>query len=281
MNTKKIDFNQLKEQAIKRLKNNADLTGNDGVFTPIIKAVIEEALEQELREHIANSKGKNHKNGKAPKTVKTAYGPINIEPSRDRQGTFKPDFLAKRQTTLGKSLDYKIINLYARGMSYTDIRSHLQELYGLDVSEALMSNITDSIVNDAKEWQNRPLEELYVILWLDASYFKVRENGRVVKKAVYSIIGLNTRGRKELLGMYVDSSESASFWRKVLNELQSRGVKDVLIACIDNLKGFKEAIASVFPNAVIQQCVVHKIRNSMGSISEKDRKLYGTSKTGI
>ena len=274
MNTKKIDFNQLKQEAIYRLRNNAELSGNDGVFTPIIKAVIEEALEQELQEHLEQGEGKNRKNGKARKTIKTAYGTIDIEPSRDRDGSFQPVFLPKRQTTLGKSLDTKIISLYARGMSQADISDHIQELYGIQASKALISNITDAVMDDAKEWQNRPLEEVYTILWLDASFFKVRENGRVIKKAVYSIIGLDITGRKQLLGMYINDTESASFWRKVLNELQARGIKDVLIACIDNLSGFKKAISAVSPDTVIQQCIVHKIRNSMGSVSSKDSKAF-------
>jgi len=274
MNKKKIDYNKLIEKAINCLKKNAELTGVNGAFAPIIKAILEEFLEQELLEHIAKGEGKNRKNGKAPKTVKTAYGPVEIEPSRDRNGTFEPEVLAKRQRTLGNSLDHKIISLYARGMSYDDIKSHLLELYGLEVSAGLISNITSKIMQKAEEWQNRPLEKTYTILWLDASIFKVRENGRVVKKAVYSIIGLNIKGHKDLLGMYINSTESASFWRKVLNSLQSRGIKDVLIACIDNLKGFKKAIEAVFPDTVIQQCIVHKVRNSMGSISEKDRKPF-------
>ena len=274
MTKHKIDLNQLKEQAIYRLRNNAELSGHDGVFTPIIKAIIEEALEQEMQEHLAKGEGKNRKNGKARKTIKTAYGTIDIEPSRDRDGSFEPIFLPKRQTTLGKSLDQKIISLYARGMSQADIADHMQELYGMSASKALISNIVDTVKDTAKEWQNRPLEEVYTILWLDASFFKVRENGHVINKAVYSIIGLDTTPHKQLLGMYINNTESASFWRKVLNELQARGVKDVLIACIDNLSGFKKAINAVFPDTIIQQCIVHKIRNSMGSISTKDSKPF-------
>ncbi len=270
----KINYNKLIANAIKGLKNKNELSGENGVFTPIIKAVIEAALEEELRAHIGNSEEKNRKNGKARKSVKTAYGQIEIEPSRDRLGTYEPQFLAKRQTTLGKSLDHKVVSLYAKGISQADIVDYLKQLYGIDASKALISNITDNIIAKAREWQNRPLDEKYIILWLDASFFKVRENGKVVKKAVYSILGLNIRGHKELLGMYIAETESASFWLKVLNELVARGVKDVFIACIDNLKGFKEAIRTVFPKTVIQQCVVHKIRNTMGSVSTKDKKEF-------
>ena len=271
---KQTNYNELIRNAIKGLKNNSELSGEDGVFTPIIKAVIEQALNEELNTHIAETKGKNRKNGRVQKAVKTTYGKIPVEYGRDRDGSYKPVFLAKRQTTLGKSLDHKIISLYAKGMSQGDIAEHLKELYGIDASKALISSITDAVIAEAKEWQNRPLDDLYALLWLDASFFKVRENGKVVSKAVYSILGLDMNGHKNLLGMYIAQKESASFWRNVLNELTARGVKDVLIACIDNLKGFNEAIKSVFPQAVVQLCVVHKIRHTMGAVSHKNKKMF-------
>lgn len=273
MTQKKTDWNQLKEEAINRLRSSGELSGPEGALRPLIKDLLETALEAELREHLTHD-DTNRKNGKTRKQLKSDYGSIDLETSRDRNSSFEPQLVKKRERTLGSSLNNKIIALWAKGMSYSDIRGHIDEMYGMELSEATLTGITDSIVPKVKEWQNRPLESVYPIVWLDAIHFKVKEDGRIVNKAVYGILGVNQQGIKELLGMYLGASESASFWLNVLTELQNRGVEDILIACIDNLTGFKDAIGSVFPKTEIQQCIVHQVRNSMRYIPEKDSKEF-------
>lgn len=275
MTHKSKDWDILKREAISRLRSSGELSGSNGAIQPLIKEIIEAALESELQEHLSQDSS-NRKNGKSTKKVKSDYGSIELESSRDRHSNFEPKIVKKRQRTLGNALDKKILALWSKGMSYSDIRSHMDELYGMELSEATLSTITDSIIPKVREWQNRPLEGVYPVVWLDAIHFKVKEEGRIVSKAVYGILGVNQEGVKELLGMYLGVNESASFWLTVLTELQNRGVEDILIACIDNLSGFKEAITSVFPETEIQQCIVHQVRNSMRYIPEKDKKEFLT-----
>ena len=275
MTHKSKDWDILKREAISRLRSSGELSGSNGAIQPLIKEIIEAALEAELQEHLSQDSS-NRKNGKSTKKVKSDYGSIELESSRDRHSNFEPKIVKKRQRTLGNALDKKILALWSKGMSYSDIRSHMDELYGMELSEATLSTITDSIIPKVREWQNRPLEGVYPVVWLDAIHFKVKEEGRIVSKAVYGILGVNQEGVKELLGMYLGVNESASFWLTVLTELQNRGVEDILIACIDNLSGFKEAITSVFPETEIQQCIVHQVRNSMRYIPEKDKKEFLT-----
>ena len=273
MNKTKHNLETLTKKAIDKLRNGAELSGENGAFTPIIKMIVEAALEAELQDHLKQD-STNRKNGKAPKIIKTTYGKVPIEPSRDRKGTFDPEFIKKRSLTLGRSIDDKVIALAARGMSHADISEYVRDMYGIDASKALISQITDNVISHVKEWQNRTLEKLYVVVWLDAIHFKVKEEGRVITKAVYCLMGLNQKGRKELLGMYIGKNESATYWLKVLNDLKSRGVEDILIACIDNLKGFKEAIGSVFPQTDIQQCLVHQVRNSAQHVASSVKKEF-------
>lgn len=273
MTHKSKDWDILKREAVSRLRSSGELSGSNGAIQPLIKEIIEAALEAELQEHLSQDSS-NRKNGKSTKTVKSDYGSIELESSRDRHSNFEPKIVKKRQRTLGNALDKKILALWSKGMSYSDIRSHMDELYGMELSEATLSTITDSIIPKVREWQNRPLEAVYPVVWLDAIHFKVKEEGRIVSKAVYGVLGVNQEGVKELLGMYLGVNESASFWLTVLTELQNRGVEDILIACIDNLSGFKEAITSVFAETEIQQCIVHQIRNSMRYIPEKDKKEF-------
>lgn len=266
------DWNELKKEAINRLRASKELSGKDGALIPLIKDLLETALDSELTEHLKEEKADNRRNGKTSKTLKSDYGPVELQTSRDRQATFEPQLVKKRQTTLGSALNSKILALWSKGMSYSDISDHVAELYGLEVSESTLTGITDALIPKVKEWQNRPLDAVYPIVWLDAIHFKVREDGRVINKAVYCVLGLNQQGKKELLGMYLGQNESASFWLNVLSELKNRGVEDILIACIDNLQGFKEAISSIYPQTELQQCIVHQIRNSMRYVSYKDRK---------
>jgi len=273
MTKKKTDWNELKEEAVSRLRTSGELSGSEGALRPLIKELLETALEAELQDHLSSEKG-NRKNGKVSKQIKSDYGSIELENSRDRNSSFEPQLIKKRQRTLGSSLDKKILALWGKGMSYSDIRDHVDDMYGMNLSEATLSGITDSIIPKVKEWQNRPLEAIYPVVWLDAIHFKVKEEGRIISKAVYGILGVNQHGVKDLLGMYLGASESASFWLNVLTELQNRGVEDILIASIDNLSGFKEAVSSVFPRTEIQQCIVHQVRNSMRYIPEKDSKEF-------
>lgn len=269
-----FDFEAFKKQAASRLKSGESLLGKEGVFTPLIKQFLEEAMEGELESHIEEVEVPNRKNGKGKKQVKTPIGNIEISTPRDRNGTFDPEILPKRHKTLGVDLDRQIIALYARGGSYSDIRDYLSEMYDLDISPATISRVTDKIMPLLQEWRNRPLESIYPFVWLDAIHYKVRHEGRVVSRAVYCIIGLNQDGIKDLLGMYVGESEGSRFWLQVLTDLQNRGVRDIFIASIDNLQGFADAIESIFPQSEVQLCIVHQIRNSQKYVSWKDLRAF-------
>lgn len=248
------------------------------VMAPLIKRILESGLEGELKHHLSSERSKgdlsNRRNGKAPKQLRSEYGMIEVCPSRDRNGTFEPELVGKRDRHLGLGLEKKILGLYGLGMSYADIRHHLKELYGVEMSDGQLNSITEEVHGSLETWRNRPLEPLYVIAWLDAMRYKVRENGRVVNKSVYFVIGVDLEGHKDVLGFYVGDHESAKFWLSVLTNLQGRGVKDLLIACTDNLVGFAEAIQSVFPNSEVQLCVVHQMRNSMKFIPYKDYRNF-------
>lgn len=276
-----FDFEAFKKQAASRIKKGETLLGKDGVFTPLLKEFLEEAMSGELEAHIEEQEVANRKNGKGRKQVKTPVGNVEIETPRDRNGTFEPEIIAKRQKTLGVDLDRQIIALYARGASYSDIRDHLSELYDLDVSPATISRVTDKILPLIQEWRSRPLERVYPFVWLDAIHYKVRHEGRVVNRAVYCIIGLNQDGYKELLGMYIGENEGAKFWLQVLTDLQNRGIEDIFIASIDNLQGFAEAIETIFPQTEVQLCVVHQIRNSQKYLSYKDVKPFMKDLQGV
>ena len=267
------DWDNLAHEALLKLQNGEDLTGKNGAMTALAKALIEASLEGELDAHLEEASG-NRRNGKTGKQLKTGHGTIELSTSRDRNGSFEPELVKKRQTTLGKGLDNKIIALYARGMSYQDICDHLEDLYGTSVSESSLTAITDKVIPVVKEWQSRPLEAIYPVVWLDAIHYKVREDGRILTKAVYCILGVNLSGKKGLLGMYLAERESASFWLSVLTELQNRGIEDIFIACIDNLSGFKEAISSIFPKTEVQLCVVHQVRNTLKYIAHRDQKIF-------
>ena len=281
MEKQSFDFEAFKKQAATRIKNGETLLGREGVLTPLLKEFLEGALEGELEAHIEEGEESNRKNGKGKKQVKTPVGVVDIATPRDRNGTFEPEIVAKRSKTLGVDLDRQIIALYARGASYGDIRDHLSEMYDLDVSPATISRVTDKILPLIQEWRNRPLEAVYPFVWLDAIHYKVRHEGRVVTRAVYCIIGLNQDGYKELLGMYIGENEGAKFWLQVLTDLHNRGVCDIFIACIDNLQGFAEAIESIFPQAEVQLCVVHQIRNSHKYLSHKDVKAFMKDLQGV
>ena len=258
-------------EALDKLQQGKELSGKDGALRPLIKRLLEVSLDAELDEHVGKSKT-NRRNGRGRKTVKTSQGPVDIDTVRDRDGSFEPQIIGKRQTTLGPSVDNKILSLYAMGMSYRDIREHVDEMYGLSLSPATLTAITDQIWPEVQAWRERPLDRKYACVWLDAMHYKVREEGVVEKRAVYMVLARKLNGHKELLGFYVSKSESAKFWMQVLNDLQQRGVEDILICCIDNLKGFVQAIESVFPKTDVQLCIVHQVRNSMRYVPWSDQR---------
>lgn len=271
-----LDYEQMKRKALEQLRSGKSLYGKDGAFAPLLKSFLDSALEAELSSHLDEDErlSGNRKNGKTSKEIKTSSGIISVQTPRDRNSTFEPEIIRKRETILAESLESKIIGMYGLGMSLRDISKHIKDMYGTDISHTTLSSITDKIIPEVKEWQSRPLESLYTIVWLDAMHYKVKEDHRMVSHAVYNILGINRDGRKELLGMYVSQSEGANFWLSVLTDLQNRGVKDILIACIDNLNGFPEAISAVFPKVEIQTCIVHQIRNSLKYVASKDQKAF-------
>ncbi|HET6541994.1 MAG TPA: IS256 family transposase, partial [Chryseolinea sp.] len=278
MSKKEEQFNleEIKKKALEQFRSGKSLYGKDGAFAPMLKSFLESALEGELDSHLDEEErgGGNRKNGKTSKTVPTSDGPVELETSRDRNATFEPELVKKREAVLADTLEKKILGMYGLGMSFRDISSHLKEMYDADISHATLSAITDRIIPTIKEWQARPLERVYCIVWLDAMHYKVKDEGRVVSRAVYHILGINIEGGKELIGMYVSESEGSNFWLGVLSDLRNRGVEDILIASIDNLKGFAEAIQTTFPKAEIQSCIVHQIRNSIKYFASKDQKAF-------
>lgn len=255
-----------------------DLTGEDGLFRRLKKALLERALGAELTHHLGYEKGDpagrgtgNSRNGTSSKALLTDDGEIEIEVPRDRAGTFEPVIVAKGQTRFD-GFDEKIISLYGRGMTVREIQGHLAELYGTEVSPDLISKVTDAILEEVREWQSRPLESIYPVVFFDALRVKIRDEGMVKNKAVYVVLGMTASGEKDVLGLWIEQTEGAKFWLKVMNDLRNRGVADLLIAVVDGLKGFPEAINSVFPKAMVQTCIVHLIRNSLSFVSWKDRK---------
>lgn len=267
---------ELEKKALEQFISGKSLFGKDGAFAPMLKNFIEKALESEMEGHLdgqERSKG-NKRNGKGKKTIKSGFGTFDIETPQDRLSSFEPELVKKRQSILADNLSDKIIGLYGLGMSYRDISSHIKEMYDTEISHTVLSQITDRIIPDVKAWQNRPLEALYCIVWLDAMHYKVKVDGKIVHKALYNILGINAEGRKEILGIYLSESEGANFWLQVLTDLNNRGLKDILIACTDNLKGFTSAILSVFPKAEVQLCIVHQIRNSLKYVASKDQKNF-------
>jgi len=241
--TQSFDFNK----ALAELQSGKGLTGEDGVLTPLIKQLTEAALRAELEQHLESDLQPNRKNGTSKKTVKSSVGQFELETPRDRAGSFEPQLVKKNQTKLTPEIDQKVLSMFALGMSYRDIRSHIQEMYGIEVSEATITAVTDQLIPELKAWQSRSLDALYPFIWLDAIHYKIKENGGYVSKAVYTVLGINIEGRKELLGLYVSESEGANYWLSVLTDLHNRGVSDILIACVDGLKGFPEAIGTIYP----------------------------------
>lgn len=272
----KINWEEFSKAAAEQIRQGKPLTGNGGIFTPLIKQVIEAALEGELDAHLQETreKTKNRRNGHTQKNLKSSMGGIEIFAPRDRNGSFEPQSIEKRQTMLPSDLEDKIMGLYGLGMSYNDIQTHLSEMYGISISDGTINSITDRVIPAIREWQSRPLERIYAIVWMDAIHFKIREDGQVITKAVYSILGVNMKGEKEVLGLYIGHNESATFWLQVLSDLRQRGIEDILISSIDNLRGFGDAIENIFPKTEVQLCIVHQVRNSIKYIPWKHYREF-------
>ena len=269
---------ELLDQLLSNYKTPEDLTGDDGLFKQLKARLLERVLEAEMTDHLGYEKhdpvGRelpNARNGVSRKTLKTDGGELEIQVPRDRDATFDPKLVRKRQTRF-TGFDDKILALYARGMTVRDIQGHLEEMYGVEVSPDLISKATSAVMEDVIAWQNRPLDPVYPIVYLDALVVKVRDQGVVRNKSVYLALGVSVHGTKEVLGLWIEQTEGAKFWLKVVNELKNRGVQDILVACCDGLKGFPDAIESAFPQATVQTCIVHMIRNSLRFVSWKDRK---------
>jgi len=269
---------ELLDELLSGVKTPDDLLGDGGVFRQLKKALLERALGAELTHHLGYEKGTptgraraNSRNGRSAKTVLTDDGEIDLSIPRDRAGTFEPVLVPKGVTRLD-GFDARIVSLYARGLSVREIQAHLKEMYGTEVSPDLISRVTDAVLDEVKEWQNRPLEALYPIVFFDALRVKVRDESIVKSKAVYVALALDTEGQKHVLGLWIEQTEGAKFWLKVMNDLKTRGLNDILIAVVDGLKGFPDAIGAVFPQTMVQTCIVHLMRNSLAFVSWADRK---------
>ncbi|AJI81102.1 transposase, Mutator family protein (plasmid) [Yersinia enterocolitica] len=262
------------DKALKALQDGQALTGKDGILTPLIKQLTEAALAAELDFHLAQDIEANRKNGSTKKTVKTPTGAFELATPRDRNGSFEPQLVKKHQTTLSDEIERKIIRMFALGMSYKDISQEIEDLYAFSVSSATITAVTDKVIPELKQWQQRPLEAVYPFVWLDAIHYKIREDGHYQSKAVYTVLALNLEGKKEILGLYLSENEGANFWLSVLTDLQNRGVDDILIACVDGLTRFPEAINSIYPDTEVQLCVIHQIRNSIKYVASKHHKAF-------
>lgn len=273
-----LNYSDFESNLIESMKSGKSLIGSDGLITNLLKNILEKALATELDEHLNNDQSANNRrNGYSSKTVKSDFGKFELETPRDRNSSFTPQILPKGETVISESLDNHILQLYSSGMGYEDISSTIKEIYGYETSNSFISKITDKILPEIDEWRNRELESVYPIIFLDAMHFKGKDSKdeRVKTKILYNIMGINSKGYKEILGFYVgDQGEGKHFWANILNNFQNRGVKDILIACIDGLKGFPDAIKSIYPDAEIQLCIVHQIRNSLKYVASKDQKEF-------
>jgi transposase-like protein len=273
------------QELAKDIKSQEEVFGPNGIIKQLSKHLLEAALQGEMTHNLGYKKhdkaqGENARNGYSQKQLQTDQGAIELEVPRDRQSKFDPIIIPKRQSRVA-GLDDKIIAMYARGMSTRDIQSQLEEMYGVEISTGLITTVTDAVIDEVKAWQCRPLERIYPILYLDCLFVKVQENKQVINKAVYLALGVNTEGQKELLGMWICQNEGAKFWLSVLTEIKNRGVERIFIACVDGLNGFPEAIESVYPQAKIQLCIVHLIRNSLKYVNWKDRKIMAADLKAI
>jgi len=270
---KAFDYAKFEQEAIQGLTEGKGLIGEHGVLTGMIGRLLSAAFEGEMDAHLDQEKKRsNRRNGYTDKTVRTALGPVLVRPPRDRNGSFEPTIIKKWDRSLAPELENQILHLYGKGTSYEDIGDHLKKMYGVSYSPSFISSITDRVFEEIETWRNRPLEEVYVVIYLDAVHYKVRENRKVLTKAVYSVYGVRMDGERDVLGLFIGDAEGARHWARVLENIKDRGVKDVLFFSVDGLNGFSEAIQGVFTRAVVQRCIVHMVRTSLKFVSWKDYK---------
>jgi putative transposase len=270
---KQTKLSEIERHILSAVQSGTPITD---AFKPMIKRIMEAALEAEMELHMEaeNTANTNRRNGKSSKNIKTSHGEFILETPRDRDGSFEPQLVKKRERILTGDLDQKILSLFASGMSYSDIQNNISDIYGVDICDASITKITDKLLPEIREWHDRPLQEIYPILFLDAIHFKIREEGKVISKAIYTLLAIDKYGMKDILGLYMSDTESASYWSQILVSLKERGVKDIIIACTDGLKGFENAILSVFPKTELQLCIIHQIRHSLRYIASKDQKAF-------
>jgi len=264
------------EEFAQQVKNGQSVTAKGGVLNDLVKQLTEMTLQAELESHLAQDLERNRKNGSTSKTMKTEHGTFELETPRDRNGSFEPQIVKKNQTHMSDEIEKKMLSLFSLGSSYSQIRDHIEEIYGVSFSKPAITAVTDKLIPMLQEWKQRPLESIYPFIYLDAIHYKVRDEGHYVSKAFYTVLGVNLEGKKEILGLYLNESEGARFWLQVLTDLQNRGVEDILIASVDGLKGFPEAINSVFPETEVQLCIVHQIRNSLKYVASKNQKQFAS-----
>jgi transposase-like protein len=271
-----FDYKRFETEALAGLQSGKGLIGEDGILRELMRHLVQSSLEGELKHHLKESKSKggpNRRNGHTSKTVQTHVGPIQIHPPRDREGDFEPRLVGKWDRKLNSGFDAQIIELYSLGNSLEDIQFHLKRMYGAELSTSQLSTITEQVRGDIEKWQKRPLQSFYILLYLDAIHFKVRENGRVITKAIYTVYGVQADGFRDVLCLYAgQGAEGAKGWGRVLEHIKDRGVEDVLFFCVDGLGGFKEAILEVYPQSVVQRCIVHMVRNSLKFVDDADAK---------
>ena len=270
---KQTKLSEIERHILSAVQSGTPITD---AFKPMIKRIMEAALEAEMELHMEaeNTVNTNRRNGKSSKNIKTSHGEFILETPRDRDGSFEPQLVKKRERILTGDLDQKILSLFASGMSYSDIQNNISDIYGVDICDASITKITDKLLPEIREWHDRPLQEIYPILFLDAIHFKIREEGKVISKAIYTLLAIDKYGMKDILGLYMSDTESASYWSQILVSLKERGVKDIIIACTDGLKGFENASLSVFPKTELQLCIIHQIRHSLRYIASKDQKAF-------
>ena len=267
-----IDLEEFAEQ----VKNGQSVTAKGGVLNDLLKQLTEMTLQAEIDSHLAQDLEKNRKNGYSEKTMRTEHGEFQLKTPRDRNGSFTPQAVKKNQTHMSDEIEKKMLSLFSLGSSYSQISEHIEEIYGVHFSKPAITAVTDKLIPMLEEWKKRPLDAIYPFIYLDAIHYKVREDGHYVSKAFYTVLGVTVEGKKEILGLYLNESEGAKFWLQVLTDLQNRGVEDILIASVDGLKGFPEAINSIFPNTEVQLCIVHQIRNSLKYVASKNQKQFAS-----
>jgi putative transposase len=267
----KFDFAKFEKEAIKKLRSGKGLIGEQGALTGLIGRILKAAYEEEISEHISNTELEdNRRNGSTQKKIRTGLGDVNVQPPRDRNGSFNPQIIKKWERQIAPELEGQILSLYAIGTSTRDISEHMNKMYGVTYSPSFISGITDRIIDEVEIWKSRPLDDLYAIIYLDAIHFKVRENRKVVTKAVYTVFGVDMDGQRDVLGLYIGQSEGARHWGRILENIRERGVKDVIFFCVDGLAGFSEVIEDVYPRSLVQRCIVHMVRTSVKHVAWQD-----------